>query len=133
MAASLLKYANREKVAQALTAQGYSVTRMTVNRWARGDEMPEIAARMIASLFSHEAGTQKEPPPDWGRLMERVEDIALAVDARRPEERQEDAAERLMRRHAADAEQQTQDAAEGSDGRDVPAPAPPPRTAPGGR
>jgi hypothetical protein len=39
-------------VAQALTAQGYEVTRQTVNRWARGDEMPTVAAQMIARLFA---------------------------------------------------------------------------------
>lgn len=35
-------------------------TRATVNRWAGGDEMPEIAATMIGGLFLH-TGT---PTPD---------------------------------------------------------------------
>jgi hypothetical protein len=70
MAVELLAYANRQKVADALTEHGYAVTRMTVNRWARGSEMPEIAARMIAQLFGHRSDTTKEPPPDWARAME---------------------------------------------------------------
>ena len=73
MAVSLLRYANREKVAQALTEQGYSVTRMTVNRWAKGAEMPEIAARMIAALYG--LGEPKEAPrPEWAE--ELLEEIA---------------------------------------------------------
>lgn len=67
MAVSLLRYANREAVAQALTEQGYSVTRQTVNRWARGDEMPSIAARMVASLFGHAEPFVTEPP--WARRL----------------------------------------------------------------
>jgi hypothetical protein len=70
MAIEFLSYANRAKVAEALTQRGYEVTRMTVNRWARGGEMPEIAARMIAQLFGHRSDTTKEPPPDWARAME---------------------------------------------------------------
>jgi hypothetical protein len=86
MAVSLLRYANREKVAQALTEQGYSVTRMTVNRWARGAEMPEIAARMIAELFSH-ADTKEAAPPQWaGRLMRTVDAIAEKVGVSRDDE-----------------------------------------------
>jgi hypothetical protein len=70
MAVELLAYANRQKVADALTEHGYAVTRMTVNRWARGGEMPGIAARMILELFGHRSDTTKEPPPDWARAME---------------------------------------------------------------
>lgn len=70
MAAHLLTYANRQKVAEALTERGYSVTRMTVNRWARGGEMPEIAARMILDLFGHTPDTTKSPPPEWAGEME---------------------------------------------------------------
>lgn len=62
MAVSLLAYANREAVAKALTERGYSVTRNTVNRWARGSEMPDIAARMIAELFGHDPDTTNSPP-----------------------------------------------------------------------
>jgi len=72
MAASLLRYANREKVAQALTIGGYRVSRATVNRWARGDEMPEIAARMIAELFGHQHN-KEAPPPTWATGL--VEDV----------------------------------------------------------
>jgi hypothetical protein len=62
MAASILKYANREAVAQALTERGYTVSRATVNRWARGKEMPEIAGLMIAELFGHPDMTKEAPP-----------------------------------------------------------------------
>jgi hypothetical protein len=34
---------------------------MTVNRWARGAEMPEIAGRMIGELFGHTAGHESRP------------------------------------------------------------------------
>jgi hypothetical protein len=68
MALSLLKYANRAKVAEALTEQGYEVTRMTVNRWAAGSEMPEVAARMIAELFGHDPDTQKSAPA-WAEAL----------------------------------------------------------------
>jgi hypothetical protein len=79
MAVSLLRYANREKVAQALTEQGYSVTRMTVNRWAKGAEMPEVAARMIAELFSH-TDNKEAPRPEWAEeLMSTVDAIADKV------------------------------------------------------
>lgn len=60
MAVSLLRYANRAKVARALTDRGYKVTRMTVNRWAAGAIPPVIAARMIAELF---ADAEEAPPP----------------------------------------------------------------------
>ena len=68
MAVSLLTYANRAKVAEALTEQGYEVSRMTVNRWAAGSEMPAVAARMIAELFGHDPDTTKEPPP-WAEAL----------------------------------------------------------------
>ena len=67
MTTELLTYANRAKVAEALTAQGYEVTRMTVNRWARGGEMPRIAERMILALFGHEPDA-----PDRPRLVDLV-------------------------------------------------------------
>jgi hypothetical protein len=70
MAVELLAYANRQKVADALTEHGYAVTRMTVNRWARGGEMPGIAARMILELFGHSPDTTKQPPPEWARAMQ---------------------------------------------------------------
>jgi thioesterase domain-containing protein len=74
MAVALLAYANRAKVAEALTAQGYPVTRVTVNRWANGADMPEIAARMILELFGHTPETTKEAaPPEWA---ERLADDA---------------------------------------------------------
>jgi len=61
----LLRYANRRKVADALTAAGYDVSRATVNRWARGKEMPPIAARLIREMF----GAQSEAAPEAsGRL-----------------------------------------------------------------
>jgi hypothetical protein len=70
MTVELLRYANREAVAQALTESGYSVTRQTVNRWARGDEMPGIAQRMILVLFGHEPDAHREAAPRWaGRLV----------------------------------------------------------------
>lgn len=72
MAVSLLQYANREAVAKALTAQGYSVSRNTVNRWARGAEMPTIAARMIGELFGHHE--HEEAAPHWA---ERLADDAV--------------------------------------------------------
>ena len=71
MAVALLKYANRAKVAEALTARGYSVTRKTVNRWAGGDEIPGIAARMVLELFDHAPDTEKSPQPEWARAMEQ--------------------------------------------------------------
>lgn len=70
MAVALLKYANRAKIADALTEQGYPVTRMTVNRWASGTEMPGIARRMVMALFGHEPDTTKAPPPEWAGAME---------------------------------------------------------------
>ena len=69
MALSLLTYANRAKVAEALTASGYPVTRMTVNRWAAGGEMPGIATRMILRLFLHDPDTAKEPRPLWAEAL----------------------------------------------------------------
>ena len=71
MAMQVLRYANGQKVADALTSHGYSVTRMTVNRWARGGEMPGIARRMILHLFGHGPDVTKAPPPDWAREMEQ--------------------------------------------------------------
>jgi len=70
MVIDLLRYANRQKVADALTERGYRVHRVTVNRWAAGAEMPEIAARMILELFGHSPDKTKEPPPEWARAME---------------------------------------------------------------
>ena len=69
MTVELLAYANRQKVAEALTERGYSVTRMTVNRWARGNEMPAIAVRLILEIFGHNPDTTNEPPP-WARALE---------------------------------------------------------------
>jgi hypothetical protein len=82
MAVAVLTYANRAKVAEALTEQGYPVSRVTVSRWARGGEMPEIAARMILELFGHTPNTTKEAaPPEWAeRLFEKVD--AMATDQR---------------------------------------------------
>ena len=78
MTTQLLRYANREAVAQALTIGGYSVSRQTVNRWARGAEMPEIARRMILALFGHEQ--HETPRPQWAEgLEDRVVD---ALEAR---------------------------------------------------
>jgi DNA-binding XRE family transcriptional regulator len=94
MAASLLKYANREAVAQALTERGYSVSRATVNRWARGKEMPDIAARMIAELFQHP--TTETAPPEWARRL--AQDTALSViEALAPPEVQRAAAAVIAR------------------------------------
>lgn len=76
MTVELLRYANRAKVAEALTSRGYEVTRMTVNRWARGNEMPVIAERMILALFGHE--TQNEPPPA-GRLETKLDMVLWAL------------------------------------------------------
>jgi hypothetical protein len=79
MTVELLAYANRQKVAEALTERGYSVTRMTVNRWAKGGEMPAIAARMILALFGHDLGTAKAAPPEWA---ERLLAGVMALEAR---------------------------------------------------
>ena len=78
MTVELLRYANRAKVAEALTAQGYDVTRMTVNRWAAGGEMPGIAQRMILSLFGH----NEESPDqslDWPGLVKQLSSIQETV------------------------------------------------------
>ena len=76
MAVDLLTYANREKVARALTDRGYSVSRNTVNRWARGDEMPNIAAKMIVGLF----GVETEPAaPEVPERLERIEMLLRAI------------------------------------------------------
>lgn len=80
MAASLLTYANRQKVAEALTARGYPVSRMTVNRWARGSEMPGIAATMILELF-HSPNTAKRPPPWAEAIADDVAAIRLGVES----------------------------------------------------
>lgn len=71
MTVELLRYANRAKIAEALTNQGYEVHRVTVNRWARGREMPRIAERMILALFGHDPDTTKEAaPPQWAERLE---------------------------------------------------------------
>jgi hypothetical protein len=75
MAVSLLTYANRAKVAEALTRAGYPVTRVTVSRWAAGGEMPTISARMIGELFGHE--TPKEAAP---QTEERLEAAVLRLE-----------------------------------------------------
>jgi hypothetical protein len=74
MTVELLRLANQSEVARALTTQGYQVSRMTVNRWARGAEIPEVAERMILELFGHTPETTKEAaPPEWA---ERLADDA---------------------------------------------------------
>lgn len=72
----LLRYANRQKVAEALTAAGYEVSRATVNRWARGKEMPPIAARLIREIF----GTPNKAAPNGS---ERLEVYLLALARKR--------------------------------------------------
>lgn len=84
MTVDLLRLANREAVARALTAGGYSVTRQTVNRWARGDEMPGIAQRMILALFGHASDTPKEPLQS--ERLDAKMDIALWALRVSPEE-----------------------------------------------
>jgi DNA-binding XRE family transcriptional regulator len=79
MAVELLTYANREKVAQALTAQGYEVTRQTVNRWARGDEMPTVAAQMIARLFGHTEEAAPGVPERLNKIDMYLRAIATAA------------------------------------------------------
>lgn len=79
MAVELLTYANREKVAQALTAQGYEVTRQTVNRWARGDEMPAVAAQMIARLFGHNEEAAPGVPERLNKIDMYLRAIATAA------------------------------------------------------
>jgi len=76
---SLLKYANREKIAQALTERGYSVKRVTVSRWAAGSEMPPIAEQMILELFGHAPDTKESLPPQWARGL--TDEILTALDA----------------------------------------------------
>jgi len=80
MATSILTYANRAKVAEALTAEGYPVTRMTVNRWAAGAEMPGIAARMVLKLFGHDPDIKETAPPVWAERL--AQDVADAVTGR---------------------------------------------------
>jgi hypothetical protein len=80
MAASLLKYANREAVARALTERGYPVSRATVNRWAGGKEMPEIAGQLIAELFMH-PDTAKRPPPWAEAIADDVSAIRRGVES----------------------------------------------------
>ena len=112
MAVSLLTYANRAKVASRLTELGYPVTRMTVNRWAAGGEMPGIAARMILGLFLHEPDTAKAPPgePDGAWVARMLEAIAAAVGVDTEEvERLARAAELERSRLQADASRQTED------------------------
>ena len=95
MAVGLLTYANRAAVARALSERGYSVTKMTVNRWAAGAEMPEIAARMITELFGHDK-TPPEPPRWAEGLVEEA--VAKVVTLLGPE--YPDALERLRGRLA---------------------------------
>lgn len=71
MTVELLRYANREKVAQALTEGGYRVSRNTVNRWARGDEAPPIVHRMIAALFGHDP--DRRPSSDVATILSAIE------------------------------------------------------------
>lgn len=78
MAISLLEFANRQKVADALTEQGYVVSRATVNRWASGKNMPEPAARMIAKLFGHDPDTPKSAPA-WAEAL--ADETAMKVIA----------------------------------------------------
>ncbi len=96
MSVELLRLANRQKVADALTAQGYSVTRMTVNRWAGGSEMPTIAARMICELFGHAPDTKEAPPPQWARGL--VDEVLAAVQAFSAESALERIVDRLAAR-----------------------------------
>lgn len=70
MTVEVLRYANRAAVAKALTAQGYEVTRMTVNRWARGGEMPRVAEGMILRLFGHDPEHEETPRPQWAEGLE---------------------------------------------------------------
>jgi predicted GTPase len=79
MAVAVLTYANRAAVARALTERGYSVSKMQVNRWAGGAEMPTIAARMILELFLHGPDMPKEAaPPEWAERLEAKVDSILA-------------------------------------------------------
>ncbi len=96
MSVELLRLANRQKVADALTAQGYSVTRMTVNRWAGGSEMPTIAARMICELFGHAPDTKETLPPQWARGL--VDEVLAAVQASSAESALERIVDRLASR-----------------------------------
>lgn len=82
MAVAVLTYANRAAVARALTERGYTVSKMQVNRWAGGAEMPPIAARMILELFLHGPEMPKEAaPPEWAeRLQATVDSIHARQD-----------------------------------------------------
>jgi hypothetical protein len=83
MAVAVLTYANRAAVARALTERGYSVSKMQVNRWAGGAEMPTIAARMILELFLHGPDMPKEPlQPEW---VERLQQTVDSIHARQDE------------------------------------------------
>ena len=86
MTVELLAYANRQKVAEALTERGYSVTRMTVNRWAKGGEMPAIATRMILALFGHDPDTTKAAAPEWAAALAR-DTAAQVIEALAPADR----------------------------------------------
>ena len=110
MAVSLLTYANRAKVAEALTEQGYEVSRMTVNRWAAGSEMPAVAARMIATLFGHDPDTTKSPPA-WAEGL--ADKTAMKVIEALAPERLQQAAE-LARQRLAEPPAQSSDFLPGS-------------------
>lgn len=95
----LLAYANRAAVAAALSERGYEVSRVTVNRWAAGREMPGIAQRMILELFLHSPDTTKEPALDWDGLMDTLDAIAVKVEAMTLDEARERKAHRLVGQH----------------------------------
>lgn len=63
----------------------------TVRRWVKGETpMPGWARHMVAGFLGlpdASQGTEKEPPPDWGRLMGAVERIEATVLALTPAER----------------------------------------------
>lgn len=95
MAVAVLAYANRAKVAEALTAGGYPVSRVTVNRWAKGAEMPAIASRMVLELFGHGSPTSSTVEPPWAT---RLDDRLRSLEERLANVTEEDLSRRVAQR-----------------------------------
>lgn len=94
----MLKVFEAKALAEALTDAGHSVSERTVQRWKAGKTKPKpqdvrAIRNLVGAQLALDAEKSRPQPSDWNRLMERVDAIVVAVDARVGETR----AERLIR------------------------------------